>query len=553
MTLTRRVDTAARPVPCRGPAGWPRRPASIPVALTAALVYIVLLGGCGGGTPAADGRRVPGRAVSTAAGPVGGPLSAAGPAGGFDVHAENARPGSDCGLARLGYNHAVEGWLDRASVRPGDSVRLFASTTAASLNASVFRIGWYGGRTCRLVAEAGPFPGRVQTPASRDPKTNTVTTSWQPTTTFDTGGWPPGAYLIRLDDADGFQTYVPLTVRGPTTAGRLVMLSAVTTWQAYNAWGGYSLYHGPKGFDDRARVVSFDRPYDYGDGAADFTGNEAPVIILAEKLGLPVAYATDIDLHADPRLLDGAHAVISMGHDEYYSPAMRDALTRARDHGVNLAFLGANAVYRRIRLGPTASGPDRLETAYKVATEDPLYGVNDSAVTANWPAPPAAAPESALTGGMYQCNPVHADLVIQDPAHWLFAGTGVTAGTRISGMVGSEYDRVDLSYPTPSRIEVLAHSPVVCHGRLDHADISYYTADSGAGVFDSGTSAWVCAVTDVCGPGATGPAVRNFATTVTTTLLTTFAQGPAGRLHPGGRSVPADDAGAPGPNTGNER
>ncbi|WP_242606458.1 N,N-dimethylformamidase beta subunit family domain-containing protein [Protofrankia symbiont of Coriaria ruscifolia] len=467
---------------------------------------------------------------------------------GFDVRAENTKPGADCGLSRLGYDHAVEGWLDHTSVRPGGDVRLFVSTTAPTLTVSVFRLGWYGGRTCRLVTTVGPLHGRVQPPASRDPRTGTVSTAWEPTTTFATGGWPPGAYLLRIDSSEGFQTYVPLTLRSTSMSGRVVMLNAVTTWQAYNAWGGYSLYHGPKGFADRARIVSFDRPYDYGDGAADFTGNEAPVIILAEKLALPVGYATDIDLHADPHLLDGARAVVSMGHDEYYSPAMRDALTRARDRGVNLAFLGANAVYRRIRLGPTTFGPDRLETGYKVASEDPLNGVDNAAVTANWPSPPAADPESSLTGGMYQCNPVHADLVVRDPGHWLFAGTGVSVGSRIPGMIGSEYDRVDLTYPTPARIEVVAHSPVVCHGRADHADVSYYTADSGAGVFDAGSSAWVCAVADVCGSGAMGLDMQSFVTTVTTTLLTTFARGPAGGLHPGARSIP-DDAASRGAST----
>ncbi len=523
-------------------------PRSICVALVIVATLLVALTGCSG-----DGDRGRGPTSRVRTAPEVGSTSGSDVAeAGFDVRAENAKPGADCGLSRLGYNHAVEGWLDHTSVRPGDNVRLFASTTASTLTVSVFRLGWYGGRTCRLITTVGPLPGRVQAPAFRDPRTGTVSTAWEPTTTFATSGWPPGAYLLRIDNSDGFQTYVPLTLRSTSMAGRVVLLNAVTTWQAYNAWGGYSLYHGLKGFADRARIVSFDRPYDYGDGAADFTGNEAPVIILAEKLTLPVGYATDIDLHADPHLLDGARAVVSMGHDEYYSPAMRDALTRARDRGVNLAFLGANAVYRRIRLGPTAFGPDRLETGYKVASEDPLNGVDNAAVTANWPSPPAANPESSLTGGMYQCNPVHADLVVRDPGHWLFAGTGVNVGSRIPGMIGSEYDRVDLAYPTPARIEVVAHSPVVCHGRPDYSDVSYYTADSGAGVFDAGTSAWVCAVADVCGSGARGPVMQNFVTTVTTTLLTTFARGPAGGLYPGARSIP-NDAASRGASTAGEQ
>nr|WP_045877289.1 N,N-dimethylformamidase beta subunit family domain-containing protein [Pseudofrankia sp. DC12] len=76
--------------------------------------------------------------------------------------------------------------------------------------------------------------------------------------------------------------------------------------------------------------MSFDRPYDLGDGAADFTGNEEPPVALAERLGLPLGYATDVDLDADPQLLDGARAVISLGHDEYYSRAMREPARAGR-------------------------------------------------------------------------------------------------------------------------------------------------------------------------------------------------------------------------------
>jgi hypothetical protein len=515
----------------------------------------LLTAGCSvGGTPRAGagaGAGAGGRRAAAAPLRGGGGDGTGTAAGGFDVRAENAKPGGECGLSQLGTQHAVEGFADHVSIRPGEPVRLFVSTTAPTLTISVFRTGWYGGRTCRLLATTNPLQGVVQAQPTHAPGVNTISVAgWRPTTTFTTGSWPPGDYLFRLDASTGDHRYVPLTVRGPAAAGRVVILNAVTTWQAYNAWGGYSLYHGLRGFADRARIVSFDRPYDYGDGAADFTGNEQPLVALAERLNLPVTYATDVDLHNDPHLLDGARAVISLGHDEYYSPAMRTALTAARDHGTNLAFLGANAVYRRIRLDPSPLGADRLETAYKIAQEDPAYGVNDAQITANWPSPPRADPESSLTGGMYQCNPVHGDMVISRPDSWLLAGTGLAAGARLPGLIGSEYDRVDDAYPTPHPIEVLAHSPITCRGVPDHSDVSYYSTLSGAGVFDSGTSAWVCALADVCGPGARGPAIQVPITRITTTLLTAFAAGPAGRTHPAVDAVPADDraVAAPGEN-----
>jgi hypothetical protein len=54
----------------------------------------------------------------------------------------------------------------------------------------------------------------------------------------------------------------------------------------------------------------------------------------------------------------GARAVLTLGHDEYWSTAMRQATTTARDRRIDLAFLGGNEVYRLIRFADTPLGPD---------------------------------------------------------------------------------------------------------------------------------------------------------------------------------------------------
>ncbi len=149
---------------------------------------------------------------------------------------------------------------------------------------------------------------------------------------------------------------MPVTVRSATTAGKVVLKSCVATWQAYNTWGGYDLYKGPgESYGNRSLAVSLDRPYDLN-GADMFLTYERNVVKLAESLGLPLAYATGMDIAADPHLLDGASALISPGHDEYWTPGERANVTAARDAGVNLAFLGANAMFRRIRLDAARPG-----------------------------------------------------------------------------------------------------------------------------------------------------------------------------------------------------
>jgi len=268
-----------------------------------------------------------------------------------------------------------------------------------------------------------------------------------------TAGWAPGDYMIRLDGDNDAQQFVPLTVRTPSNTGRIVVINAVTTWQAYNRWGGYSLYDSPSGRKaDRSRAVSFDCPYqsDTMAGAGDFLYFELPFVRFTEASGNALGYATDVDLHADPHLLDGARAVITLGHDEYRSAAMRNNVVHARDGGVNLAFLGGNEIYRHIRLDPTPLGTDRLETDYKSFTEDPASKTDPLAATQEWRSPPTPRPESAILGNFYQCNPVSADLVVADSGNWLLHGI-VTDGQKLAGMVGNEYAQVGLGVPTPVR------------------------------------------------------------------------------------------------------
>lgn len=428
---------------------------------------------------------------------------------------------------------AIEGYADAVSVLSGTPVRLFVSTTAPRYHVVALRMGYYPGSWAAEIWQSPQQPGHVQAPVRTLPATLTPTAPWHPSLTVSTTGWPDGDYLFRLDASTGYSRYIPLTVRSSSTAGRVVILNAVTTWQAYNAWGGRSLYLGPSGYGSRARAVSFDRPYGYGDGAADFVGNELPLVILAEKLRLPLAYETDVDLDERPGLLTGARAVFSLGHDEYYSAAMRAALTRARSAGTNLAFLGANAIYRHIRFAPTALGADRLEIDYKNFQEDPVHLSDPAAATGPaWRSPPDPLPESVLTGTYYQCNPVRVDMVVAAPDSWLLHGI-VTAGEHLHGLVGSEYDAVDPSTPTPQPIEVLFHSPLHCPSGLPYSDATYYTTSSGAAAFDSGTSSWECALAVfLCARGSGDAQAQRVVTAVTTRLLEAFAAGPAGLAHP---------------------
>jgi len=497
-------------------------------AWPAALVAVALLAACTGGAPSDAAPGPPGSTPGQ--GSSGGPVATSDP--NFPAATERDLAGDPRWDVFDGSDRpVVEGFPDRQSVAPGEQVTLYVNAKVPSWTVRAYRMGWYRGDRARLVWTSDPQPGRVQ-PAPPPPQsgTNLVQTGWTPSLTVGTLGWPPGAYLFRIDPSTGTPgRFVPLTVRSPSVQGALVLLNANANWQAYNKWGGYSTYAGANGsMATRARVVSFDRPYDAGGGAADFLG-EAQVIAQAEKLGLKLAYLTDVDLHEQPDVLTGANGVISLLHDEYYSNQMRAALTRARDRGTNIAFLGANAMYRKIRFERSPLGPNRLMINYKDAS-DPI--ADRSQATTQWRAPPASDPENSLTGTLYQCNPVRGDLVVVNPGHWLFAGLNLTPGVRIPGLLGSEYDRSVLGGSTPRPMEVLIRSPVTCQGKADLQHSAYYTTASGAGVFNSGTSDWAAAVIPDARLGDIKPEAARIVTAATSTLFTTFAAGPAGRVHP---------------------
>jgi hypothetical protein len=445
---------------------------------------------------------------------------------------ENRRPGSAAWCISPSAGADVEGFASKASAQTGDMVTLFVSTRAPTFHVEAYRLGFYGGLGGRLVWHSAEIRGHRRATPPPDPVTNLVQTRWSPSLSFRvTGEWTPGVYLLKLVGSEGSQSYVPLVVRDDWSRSALLLQIPVATWQAYNTWGGHSLYYGPgKVFDDRARVVSFDRPYVRNRGAADLLqGGDQPLIALVERLGLDVAYWTDLDLHERGVLLPNHRALVVVGHGEYWSTAMRDAVERGRRGGVNLFFVEANDAFRHIRIEPSPLGFDRHVVAYKDAAEDPLTGVNNPEVTVDWRQPPVSRPESELLGAAFECGQVFADMVVTDASTWPFSGTDLRDGDRLPDLVGfAEVDRVDPSLPTPRHLQVLAHSPGACRGRHTYSDMTYYAARSGAGVLDTGTTAWAyrlglpCILSDRCGAAA------QFVRSVTENVLAAFGSGPAG-------------------------
>jgi hypothetical protein len=492
------------------------------------LVLSPLLMGCGSGEPAGEAEQA-----------VGAALGAPQPAGAVaeESASEEGTPpeprgSEDWRIHRPARHGEVAAYTTRASGVPGTRVGLQVSTTEGGWEASAFRIGAYEGGTGAFVWESGFRLGHEQ-PAPRfaSYERRTVVAPWKRDLTVDTSTWLPGFYVFRLRTDTGWETQVPYVVTSPSAAGTVALVAPVTTWQAYNQWGGYSLYAGAGG-DVPARAVSFDRPYNGATGANDYRTAAIPVIVRAERTGVALSYFTNVDLHTMPAALDGARGYVSMGHDEYWTNPMRDAVLGARDAGTNLAFLGANTMYWRIRLEAGAEGEARVVVGYRHSAHlDPLYAQGSPDATANFRAAPHPRPEHDLLGMQYECYPVDTDYVIASPDWWGFRGTGVRRGDHVPGLVGPEADRVYPDDRLPRPLQVLSHSPYSCRGVTTSTQSVYYTSPSGAGVFNAGTLRWGCAMVDRC-ERPLGRATSDFTRTVTGTLLAEFARGPVGTRHP---------------------
>lgn len=335
------------------------------------------------------------------------------------IVAENAKPGDPLWRIpedQVAAESALTGYTSVASAVPGDRVGLHVRA-AAPFTVTAYRIGYYAGVGGRQVWASAEFPA-TQQPQPRLDEGRMVVAGWSKTLELDTTGWPEGSYLLALR-SQGKGRYVPLTMRATDTKDRVVVVNPTTTWQAYNTFGGFSLYVGANGQPKSVRV-SFDRPYE--NNALHFILDELPYVQLAEQHGIPVAYLNSEDLER-PGILAGALGVVSGGHDEYWSVPMREAVTVARDAGTNVAFLGGNEIYWRVRF----ESDNRVVVGYKQsAGADPVK--NDPTTTGLWRQAPHPNPEVSLTGQMYECYPVSGPWVVHTPDFFLYEGTGVTKG-----------------------------------------------------------------------------------------------------------------------------
>ncbi|MGH9079855.1 MAG: N,N-dimethylformamidase beta subunit family domain-containing protein, partial [Acidimicrobiales bacterium] len=161
------------------------------------------------------------------------------------IVAENTKPGAAWWVTTPQNAGDIEGYASQASAVGGDHVTLFVNTKAAQFHVEAYRMGYYQGIGARKVWQSAELAGARQAPPALIASTNTIECGWTPSLTVTVDhSWPPGVYLLKLVGTSGEQQFVPLCVRDDASRAAIVIQQSVTTWQAYNRWGGYSLYDG---------------------------------------------------------------------------------------------------------------------------------------------------------------------------------------------------------------------------------------------------------------------------------------------------------------------
>ena len=482
-----------------------------------------------------------------AAGPCGPPVTSV-------IACENSLPGdppSDWQVNGIG-DTSIQGFATSMSVNVGDTVTFKINTPASSYHIDILRLGYYGGSGARKIAS------NIQ-PSAKLPQSQPACLTNSTTGLIDCGNWGvsaswtvpsnavSGIYIAHLVRNDtGGSSQIPFVVRDDSSHSDILLSTSDSTWEAYNAYGGNSLYTctvscppgNPLAYK-AAYAVSYNRPFDGAfttDGGASYLFYaEYQMVRFLEANGFDVSYTTSSDVDRAGSLLLNHKLFVSSGHDEYWSAGQRANVTAARDAGVNLAFFSGNEVFWKTRWAPSNDGsntPYRTLVTYKETHFDAPTDPQDPPTwTGTWrdprfsPPGDGGKPENALTGQFFIVNSGTTD--IQVPSQYaklrfwrntaaakLTSGQTLTLGKNI-GTLGYEWDEdpdngfrppglLDMSSTTAAAQVFTDYGSTVANGTATH-HLTLYRAPSGALVFGAGTVQWAWGLDDTNAWASSGP------------------------------------------------
>ena len=452
------------------------------------------------------------------------------------VSCENELPGSPPSAWQINGtgDSSIEGYATTMSVNKGGTIRFKVKTNASAYHIDIYRLGYYQGNGARL--QAGNVRPTASLPQSQPACQTTASTGL-----IDCGNWAlsaswtvpaaavSGVYIARLvrDDTGG-ASHIPFVVRDDAGQSDMLLRTSDSTWQAYNLYGGNSLYRcsvacppGNPGGYKSAFAVSYNRPFDGtlpGDGGRSYLFYaEYQMIRFVERNGYDVSYTSQADAAASAIPLRNHKLIVSSGHDEYWSGPERANVEAARDAGVSLAFFSGNEVFWKTRWAADSSGAQfRTLISYKDTHFDEATDPVDWTGTFRDPrfARPGqgTTPENSLTGQLFIVNAGTSDITVpgtyrnlrlwRNTAVANLAPNGSLTLAPGGGTLGYEWDldvdngfrpagQFRLSSTTVSGLESFYdYGTGVDRPTTQTHNLTMYRAPSGALVFGAGTVQW---------------------------------------------------------------
>ncbi|WP_331376002.1 DUF4082 domain-containing protein [Sinorhizobium chiapasense] len=457
---------------------------------------------------------------------------------------KQGNPISEWGIVGDGDGN-IQGFATQISTNLGQTVDFKIATDSTDYRIEIYRLGYYSGDGARKVAtidvnlaqaQVQPHPIVDMSRGLIDCGNWSVSASWTIPDDMVSGVYI--AKLVREDGTAG-SSHIPFIVRDDSSTSDIVFQTSDTTWQAYNAWGGASLYYGQVPVDPndiigymppncncgltaigRASAVSYNRPFitntSPAGGTHDFIfGAEHSAIRWLEQNGYDVSYISGVDASRNGSLILNHEAFLSVGHDEYWSAEQRGNVEAARDSGVDLAFWSGNECYWKVRWETSIDGngtPYRTMVCYKETwgtSTDP----SDTG-TGTWRDPrfadPGQEPENSLTGTMFTVDSYRQDTITipYDYSNLRFWRNTDVANLQpgqtyslVQNLLGYEWDSdvengfrpnglINLSLSTVSVDTYLRdYGTSIGSADVTHS-LTMYRADSGALVFGAGTVFW---------------------------------------------------------------
>ncbi len=419
------------------------------------------------------------------------------------VHVSGDDSGQDTDAVILAVETGDGAYPSKVSVAPGESIAFhIGNSRSTPYSLSVYREGVQR----QLMATIPNVTSQSRSCAGKA----TTGCNWPATVTFTVpANWPSGVYTVDIPRAAGGRYRLIFFVREshPGTA-RILFLTSVNTFHAYNNYGGGSLYQTEV---PPVNQVSFDRPYG-GNGVGNYDRWESHFVQWAEAAGYPIAYASTYDLEFLPQLLQPYDVVIIAGHSEYWTWNMRQRVKAYIAGGGRFMNLSGNTMWWQVRFEDNG----RTMIGYKDWREDPdksPEGTTDQ----NW-GYPIRDTSFLITGlhwpfGGYPGDNGNGYYTI-NAGHWIFDGTGLTENqlfgkgpTRQTSIHDKESDGLAFNCAadgstilgpisgtgTPRNFTILGLTPVFSKIRSMEgvAMMGLYTNAAGGAVFSAGTTGWV--------------------------------------------------------------